>query len=68
MTPKIRHDNIKEKGGVKNMTKEAERFTLRLTGELKKQLDESRKHMGISLNALVVQVLWDWAEHHKQGG
>ena len=47
------------------MTKGAERFTLRLTGELKEQLDESRKHMGVSLNALVVQILWDWAE--RQG-
>lgn len=47
------------------MTKEAERFTLRLTGELKEQLDKNRKRMGVSLNALVVQILWDWAE--RQG-
>lgn len=31
------------------MTKETERFTLRLTKELKNKLDERRKHMGISL-------------------
>lgn len=48
------------------MTKATERFTLRLTGELKEQLDESRKRMGISLNALVVQILWEWAG--RQGG
>lgn len=48
------------------MTKETERFTLRLTGELKGQLDENRKRMGISLNALVVQILWDWAERQRQ--
>lgn len=65
MTPKARHDIIDKKGGVNNMTKETERFTLRLTSELKKQLDENRKHMGISLNALVVQILWDWVKHQK---
>lgn len=47
------------------MTKEVERFTLRLTGELKGQLDECRKRMGVSMNALVVQILWDWAERHS---
>ena len=48
------------------MTKETERFTLRLTEELKGQLDEIRKRMGISLNALVVQILWDWTEKQKE--
>lgn len=62
LTPKERHDTIIEKGGVKCMTKETERFTLRLTKELKWKLDESRKRMGISLNALVVQILWNWTE------
>ena len=47
------------------MTKDAERFTLRLTRELKDQLDESRRRMGVSLNALVLQILWDWAK--KEG-
>mgnify|MGYP002765682746 CR=1 FL=1 len=47
------------------MTKEAERFTLRLTVELKEQLDEIRKRMGVSLNALVVQILWDWAKEER---
>lgn len=49
------------------MTKEAERFTLRLTRELKEQLDENRKRMGVSLNALVVQILWEWAERQGKG-
>lgn len=44
------------------MTTETARFTLRLSGELKERLDESRKHLGVSLNALVVQILWDWVE------
>ncbi len=48
------------------MTKEAERFTLRLTGELKEQLDGSRKRMGVSLNALVVQILWEWVNERQQ--
>lgn len=48
------------------MTKEAERFTLRMTGELKEQLDKVRKLMGVSLNALLVQILWEWVD--KQNG
>lgn len=48
------------------MTKDAERFTLRLTGELKELLDENRKRMGVSLNALVVQILWEWTESRKR--
>ena len=55
-----------KKGGVKDMTKEAERFTLRMTGELKEQLDKVRKLMGVSLNALLVQILWEWVD--KQNG
>lgn len=48
------------------MTKEAERFTLRLTRELKEQLDKSRKRIGVSLNALVVQILWEWVEKQHE--
>ena len=66
MTPNIRYVIISGKCGVKHMTKETERFTLRLTEELKGQLDEIRKRMGISLNALVVQILWDWTEKQKE--
>lgn len=49
------------------MTKEMERFTLRITKELKKQLDENSKKMGISLNSLVVQILWNWVKENKDG-
>lgn len=66
LTPDARRDMINQKGGVSGMTKESERFTLRLTRELKERLDESRKHMGVSLNALVVQILWDWAEPQRK--
>ena len=48
------------------MTKETERFTLRLSRELKERLDDNRKRMGVSLNALVLQILWDWT--NKQDG
>lgn len=66
MTPNARRVIVSKKGGVKRMTKEAERFTLRLTGELKEQLDGSRKRMGVSLNALVVQILWEWVNERQQ--
>lgn len=49
------------------MTKDTERFTLRMTKELKERLDESRKQRGMSLNALVVQILWEWQESRKEG-
>lgn len=48
------------------MTNESERFTLRLTSKLKNHLDENRKRMGVSLNALVVQILWGWAERQSE--
>jgi len=49
------------------MTKEAERFTLRLTPELKGVLEATRKRLGVSLNALVLQILWDWAKRNGLG-
>lgn len=57
---------MNKKGGVKNMTKETERFTLRLTKELKEQLNESKKRMGLSVNALVIQILSEWLENHSK--
>lgn len=57
---------MSKKGGVKNMTKETERFTLRLTKELKEQLNENKKRMGVSLNALVMQILSEWLEKHSK--
>lgn len=50
------------------MTKDAERFTLRLPAELKEKLTEQSVRMGISLNALVVQLLWQWAEGKEGRG
>lgn len=47
------------------MTNEVCRFTLRITAELKEQLEENSKKMGISMNGLVAQILWAWAERRK---
>lgn len=44
------------------MTNDVSRFTLRITKELKTQLEQTSLNMGISLNSLVVQILWDWAK------
>lgn len=50
------------KGGVNSMTREVSRFTLRINKNLKEQLEKTGNKMGISLNSLVVQILWDWVE------
>jgi predicted HicB family RNase H-like nuclease len=42
------------------MTKDAERFTLRLPQELKRQLNTECRRMGVSLNALMLHILWGW--------
>lgn len=38
------------------------RITLRLVGELNQLLDKEAKTRGITKNALLVQILWDWAK------
>ena len=58
---------IVKEGGVKQVSNETERLTLRLPPELKAALDEKRKRMGISLNALVVQLLWQHVQQAGQG-
>ncbi len=50
------------------MTNNAERFTLRITKELKCQLEARRKQIGVSLNALVIQILWDWVKKNELAG
>ena len=44
-----------------------ERFTLRLPSELMKKLQEEANDLGISLNALILQVLWEWADKNNSG-
>ena len=48
------------------MTNDTIRFTLRITKELKVRLDESSKRLGVSLNSLVIQILWEWAERNRK--
>lgn len=46
------------------MTELGARFTLRLPATLKQRLDATRAHMGVSFNALVLQILWDWLKNN----
>nr|DAQ72952.1 MAG TPA: hypothetical protein [Bacteriophage sp.] len=39
-----------------------ERFTLRIPSELFNQLQNKSNFIGVSLNALILQILWDWAK------
>lgn len=48
------------------MTEEAMRFTLRIKPDLKERLEKCSKNMGVSLNALVVQILWNWVEYRDE--
>jgi hypothetical protein len=55
------------KGGVKYMTNDNRiRFTFRIPGALMDALRESAKDHGVSLNALILQVLWEWVEAHER--
>ena len=49
------------------MSKETTRFTLRLPKETKQRLEKESTEIGVSLNALVVQVLWEWVNKLEQG-
>lgn len=48
------------------MTKEVDRFTLRLPKRLKFKLELHSDQMCVSLNALVIQILRDWADRNMQ--
>ena len=52
------------KGGVNGMTREMERFTLRLPKQLKSQLEAHSDRMCMSLNALLIQILREWADRN----
>lgn len=39
---------------------------IRCPEELKKILQQESKRVGISMNALVLQILWDWVEEKKK--
>ena len=48
---------------VKNMKKDVrERFTLRLPKELFLYVQDEADRTGVSINALILNVLWEWLE------
>lgn len=56
-----------KKGGVKRVSKEDDRtrFTFRMPGELLQKLKEQANRLGVSVNALILQVLWEWIQRDK---
>lgn len=47
------------------MKEETRRITLRLPISVKSYLERESKNMGISLNALIAHILWDYLEEVK---
>lgn len=43
------------------------RFTFRVPDRLYELLKEEAAAKGVSLNALILQILWDWAERQNEG-
>ncbi len=51
------------------MTKDARtRFTFRLPEELYETLKDKAAVKGVSVNAIILQILWEWLEHNAAGG
>lgn len=51
------------------MTKDARtRFTFRMPEQLYLKLDELANELGVSKNALILQVLWDYLEEQDKKG
>lgn len=42
-----------------------ERFTLRLPTALFTKLQINGEELGVSTNALILQILWNWMEHKE---
>lgn len=57
-------DLLISKEGVE-MKEETRRITLRLPISVKSYLERKSKNMGISLNALIAHILWDYLEEAK---
>ena len=51
---------------VKKMTEERKRYTFRLPKELYQKLKQEAKKQGISINALMLNILWDWEEGRER--
>lgn len=43
-----------------------ERFTLRMPTRLYEMLQGEADKLGVSINAMVLNILWEWAEENKQ--
>jgi predicted HicB family RNase H-like nuclease len=55
-------------GDVKYMTKDTKvRFTLRITKNLMESIEKEANKQGVSRNALILQILWDWSERKSVG-
>ena len=66
MTPHARRGNMHMKGGVKYMTKdERTRFTFRLPDSLMSRLKDEAQSKGVSINALILNILWAWLEKNS---
>lgn len=51
-----------ERSGVKLVKDERARFTFRMPKQLIELIKEKAHQQGVSLNALILQILWDWAK------
>ena len=60
--------NTRNGGDVKHMTKdERARFTFRIPIKLMQLLREESEEKGISINSLILQILWDGIKDKKGG-
>lgn len=41
------------------------RFTFRMPEAMYSKLKEEAKRLGVSVNSLILQILWDWAKEHQ---
>lgn len=42
------------------------RFTLRIPTELMERMQEQADRAGVSVNAYILQILWDWVKEEKR--
>ncbi len=45
-----------------------ERFTFRIPSKLLSQIREHAGRIGVSVNALILQILWNWTREQEQKG
>lgn len=69
MTSKSGYVILLKGGDVNYMTKDVrKRFTFRLPDSLFDNLKKEADKQGLSLNALILQILWNWIKENKQTG